>query len=341
MPELEKKKTGYTQLEVLAIYDEIQRIKQDPAKYKFKGNLASRALWAKVEQFGNIQQRTGESLRNFFKTWKTLPVPEVMRQLREKGARYSHAFKFPRYPHVDPAVDQAEEPKAKSPKRKAGGRPRKPSHEKVKKTAKRRKVGEKAEAPAEEEKVLGEQQENSAKKREQKEARKRRTLLKKDDPASEEELPRAEEPASTLSAKFQVLKENLVPEDHVESPSKSVDRHNIRVRKEFGKERSVSQVEEKKEGESQEEEDDEDQFQVLTHNLQNVAEQHDLDYDDVTKLFERCCCDFSALETFFTDKSVPSYWNPLEDMALGLESDSPEYEYLVEVKGEEEIEKRR
>jgi len=30
IPDLLKKKTGYTQLEILAIYDEIQRIKTDP-----------------------------------------------------------------------------------------------------------------------------------------------------------------------------------------------------------------------------------------------------------------------------------------------------------------------
>lgn len=54
IPDLLKKKTGYTQLEILAIYDEIQRIKTDPQNYKYKGNLASRALWAKVEQIGNI-----------------------------------------------------------------------------------------------------------------------------------------------------------------------------------------------------------------------------------------------------------------------------------------------
>jgi len=51
----------------MEIWNEIQRIKKDINTYKFKGNLTSRALWGKVGQLGNIPDRTGESLRNFFK----------------------------------------------------------------------------------------------------------------------------------------------------------------------------------------------------------------------------------------------------------------------------------
>jgi hypothetical protein len=122
--ELEKKKTGYTLLEVIEIYDEIQRIKRDPQKYKFKNNLASRALWAKVEAVGNITMRSGESLRNFFKTWKSKTIVECIRALKVKKIRYSHAFKFPRYPFTSIEIDQQE---PESPKKKPGkpGRPSK------------------------------------------------------------------------------------------------------------------------------------------------------------------------------------------------------------------------
>lgn len=64
---LDKKKSAYTILEVMEIWNEIQRIKKDNNTYKFKGNLTSRALWSKVGMIGNIPDRTGESLRNFFK----------------------------------------------------------------------------------------------------------------------------------------------------------------------------------------------------------------------------------------------------------------------------------
>ncbi len=50
----DKKKHLYTILEVMEIWNEIQRIKRDVNTYKFKGNLTSRALWSKVEMLGNI-----------------------------------------------------------------------------------------------------------------------------------------------------------------------------------------------------------------------------------------------------------------------------------------------
>lgn len=62
-----EKKSLYTVLEVIELWHEIQRIKKDNNTYKFKGNLSSRALWSRVEFLNNIPQRSGESMRNFFK----------------------------------------------------------------------------------------------------------------------------------------------------------------------------------------------------------------------------------------------------------------------------------
>jgi len=52
--ELKKKKVGYTLTEILEVYQEIIRIKQNPEKYKTKGNLSSRMLWSTVSNIGNI-----------------------------------------------------------------------------------------------------------------------------------------------------------------------------------------------------------------------------------------------------------------------------------------------
>lgn len=97
----QKKKALYTIVEVFELWHEIQRIKRDSTTYKFKGNLSSRSLWQKVEFLQNLPERTGESMRNFFKQWKNKSLPDVMKQIaEEKKMRYSFAFKYPRYPFV-------------------------------------------------------------------------------------------------------------------------------------------------------------------------------------------------------------------------------------------------
>lgn len=153
VPQLLKKKTAYTLLEVLEIWNEIQRIKCQPQIYKFKGNLQSRTLWSRVEEIDNIPCRSGESMRNFCKTWKNFTLPEVIKELREKDMRWSHAFAKPRYPFVSEEVDQAIERKIK-PKN-PGGRPRKPDSEKKSRKKREVKAAEKREEsglPEEEEK---------------------------------------------------------------------------------------------------------------------------------------------------------------------------------------------
>ena len=65
--------------------------------------------------------------------------------------RYSHAFRYPRYPFVNESVDQAEQlvVKTQVPGKNVGGWPWKPSHEKIKKTSnKRKKLTENGESAA-------------------------------------------------------------------------------------------------------------------------------------------------------------------------------------------------
>jgi hypothetical protein len=79
-----------TILEVMEIWNEVQRIKKDVNTYKFKGNLASRALWSKVEMLGNIPDRTGESMRNFFKQWKSKTITQSLEKIwDEKKMRFA------------------------------------------------------------------------------------------------------------------------------------------------------------------------------------------------------------------------------------------------------------
>jgi hypothetical protein len=53
-----------------------------------------------------MPERTGESMRNFFKQWKSKTLVESMRQIsEEKKMRFSFAFKYPRYPFVSEEVD--------------------------------------------------------------------------------------------------------------------------------------------------------------------------------------------------------------------------------------------
>jgi hypothetical protein len=86
----DKKKSLYTILEVMEIWNEVQRIKKDVNTYKFKGNLASRALWSKVEMLGNIPDRTGESMRNFFKQWKSKTITQSLEKIwDEKKMRFA------------------------------------------------------------------------------------------------------------------------------------------------------------------------------------------------------------------------------------------------------------
>lgn len=73
-------------------------------------------------------------MRNFFKQWKSKTLDQALAKIwEEKKMRYSHSFKYPRYPFVAESEDQKEQAAPPiSPERKKGGRPRKPSHEKVK-----------------------------------------------------------------------------------------------------------------------------------------------------------------------------------------------------------------
>lgn len=113
---------------------------------------------------GNIPDWTGESMRNFFKQWKSKTLDQAIAKIwEEKKMRYCHSFKYPWYPFVSEEEDQKEQAApVKSPEWKKGGRPWKPSHEKVK--SKRKKLLDGEEEIKNE--ANGNEEEKSSKKRE-------------------------------------------------------------------------------------------------------------------------------------------------------------------------------
>jgi len=66
-----------------------------------------------------------------------------------------------------------------------------------------------------------------------------------------------------------------------------------------------------------------------------IGEKFDIEYQELTKIFESTCCDFGALEQYLEHKDQSQIWNPLEDMALKLDADSVEYQYLLSTKGQD------
>ena len=65
-------------------------------------------------------------MRNFFKQWKSKTLVDALKQIAEdKKMRFSHAYRYPRYPFVNESVDQAEQIvlKTQVPGKNLGGRP--------------------------------------------------------------------------------------------------------------------------------------------------------------------------------------------------------------------------
>lgn len=122
---------------------------------------------------------------------------------------------------------------------------------------------------------------------------------------------------------------------------------NIKITKTIGGERLVQaggDADEKDqvgqaEGEGEEEETN--TFEKLTAALEEISEKFSLDIEKVRDHFQRCCCDFGALEDYLKTGQSERYWDPLQDLALRQDEDSLEYNYLLGLKGEEEIERRK
>ena len=233
-------------------------------------------------------------------------------------------------------------PKKPNASGKKGGRPRKNKVEKISEEAENKENDKSAEG------------EKKPRRREAKEQRKRRKIKRVDQEFDE---------MSTLSHKFQV-REKLDIENGPSSPKSDValgDKNfNIQVSKSIGQRRKVLKKEdsakeeqpeeEQKEAEqtsarpeneeNEEEEESEGSFKKLTDALEEIGKKYDIEYQELTRIFETTCCDFNALELFLEHKDRTQIWNPLEDMALKLDHDSIEYQYLLNTKGQERIDQR-
>ena len=75
--------------------------------------------------------------------------------------------------------------------------------------------------------------------------------------------------------------------------------------------------------------------------LEEISTTFSIEMENLNRFFQMASCDFSVLEAYLSTKNKELLWNPLEDHALNLEDDSVEFQYLLEIKGEEAIEARR
>ena len=77
----------------------------------------------------------------------------------------------------------------------------------------------------------------------------------------------------------------------------------------------------------------------LSRELEEIAKEFGIDFDDVTEMYAEVNCSKPNLKKLLEGQSFVR-WKELEDMAL-KSRDPQQMEYLLKTKGQEEIEKRR
>ena len=84
------------------------------------------------------------------------------------------------------------------------------------------------------------------------------------------------------------------------------------------------------------------EFDALQNRLNELQQKYNKGIDEIHNLFMEASCDVDRLEAFLEGKlqSDLHMWTILEDFALNKDKDSPEYQHLLKVKGQDEINKR-
>lgn len=78
----------------------------------------------------------------------------------------------------------------------------------------------------------------------------------------------------------------------------------------------------------------------LFMDLQKIGQEYGVSEDDLNDLFFSVSCSKGKLIEALKGQSFTK-WNELEDMALGMSTESTHYKYLLKVKGAEEIVRRK
>jgi len=85
---------------------------------------------------------------------------------------------------------------------------------------------------------------------------------------------------------------------------------------------------------------EEGMFRRLQEELSKMAQQYSITDEDINDMFISVSCNKKKLIELLQGNDFTK-WNELEDMALGMDTNSPQYKYLLKQKGQEEINRRK
>ena len=71
-----------------------------------------------------------------------------------------------------------------------------------------------------------------------------------------------------------------------------------------------------------------------------MAQQYSITDEDINDMFISVSCNKKKLIELLQGNDFTK-WNELEDMALGMDTNSPQYKYLLKQKGQDEINRRK